>query len=73
MSKLQEYIIHLINGDTISIWENMDIPFEESIICDFADDKSAEFFEFGDEEAGFFYVPKKNIVYISTGKVKLGE
>lgn len=65
----QEYKLHLTNGHTIHVVEEYDLPFEEGIVMRFKKAKSNDFIDVNDTLLGNFYIPARNIVYISTGDV----
>ena len=67
----QMYRIHLIDGSVIEIAEEYYVPEGKGFINHYLKAKDEELFAFGDKIAGFSYVPKKNIVFISTGDVKV--
>lgn len=66
---LQIYRIHLINGDVIDTAEDYELPFEKGLIAKFSNTDDNTIFTIGDGVSGFCYIPKKSILYISTGDV----
>lgn len=68
----QMYLLHLLDGSVIEVSEDYDLPTEKGLIGKFQTAEPNEILEFGDPIAGFAYVPKSSIVYISTGDVKEG-
>lgn len=62
--RIQEYFIHLVNGDHIKIGEDYDIPYEKKLVRKFISAKPEDTLTIGDEIMGYFYVPKCNILFI---------
>lgn len=67
----QIYNIHLCNGEVIRILEDYDLPVEEGLIGEFEKAPDDKLMVFGDMTGEIHYVPKKNIVSISTSDVKV--
>ena len=67
--RIQEYFIHLVNGDHIRIGEEYDLPQEKSIVGRFMTANQEDTLVIGDEIMGFFYVPKCNILFIASGEL----
>ena len=67
----QMYVIHLLNGEKIRILEDYDLPMEEGLIGEFEKAPDDKLMVFGDMAGEIHYVPKKNIVSISTNDVKV--
>ena len=67
--KIQEYYVHLVNGDHIHIGEDYYLPREKSVVGKFMTAKPDDTLIIGDEIMGFFYVPKCNILFIASGDV----
>lgn len=67
--RIQEYFIHLDNGDHIRIGEEYDLPQEKSIVGRFMTANQEDTLVIGDEIMGFFYVPKCNILFVASGDV----
>ena len=67
----QMYVIHLLNGEKIRILEDYDLPVEEGLIGEFEKAPDDKLMVFGDMAGEINYVPKKNIVSISTSDVKV--
>lgn len=67
--RIQEYFIHLVNGDHIRIGEEYDISQVKSIVGRFMNANQEDTLVIGDEIMGFFYVPKCNILFIASGDV----
>lgn len=65
----QIYNMHLIDGGVVSIKEEQDASGESSFMNEFMNCKSEHVFCIGDEISGFTYVPKRSIVYVTTGDV----
>ena len=70
---LQIYKIHLINGEVIDIAEDYDLSDKEGIVYRFRHAKETECIHLGDCISGFLYIPKRSILYISTGDVKVTD
>lgn len=66
----QVYKIHLINGYVIEVAEEFDLPIEDGLITKMEKAGDDELFTIGDKFSGFVYIPKKSILYISTGGVR---
>lgn len=69
----QKYLLHLLDGTVIDVGEEYDLPAEKGLIGKFRKADPNEILVIGDRFVGFAYVPKRSIVYISTGDVKAGE
>ena len=67
--RIQEYFIHLVNGDHIKIGEHYDIPYEKKLVRKFISAKPEDTITIGDEIMGYFYVPKCNILFIASGEL----
>ena len=67
----QMYVIHLLNGEKIRILEDYDLPVEEGLIGEFEKAPDDKLMVFGDMAGEIHYIPKKNIVTISTSDVKV--
>lgn len=66
---VQEYFIHLVNGDHIRIGEEYDLPMDKSVVGKYLAADREDTLIIGDEVMGFFYVPKCNILFIASGEV----
>ena len=69
---IQEYILHLINGEKVVATEDFDYEGEDTIVNQFAASikDPTKCVRVGDFISGFEYVPWKNVVYVSTGDVR---
>ena len=65
----QNYYIHLLNGEVIGASEAYDLPAEKGLVGKFGKADDNEIFEIGDAISGFAYIPKRSILFISTGDV----
>ncbi len=70
MTYIQEYLIHMANGDTIVAVEPYDLKGPETLIDRYERAKPDDLFCVGDALIGFAYFPARSIVYINTGRVK---
>lgn len=66
--RIQEYFVHLVNGDHIKVGENYDLPFEKKLVGKYIAAKPDDTLTIGDDVMGFFYIPKSNILFIATGE-----
>ena len=66
----QSYHIHLLNGEVIETSEAYDLPVEKGLVGRFGKADDNEIFEIGDAISGFAYIPKRSILFISTGDVR---
>lgn len=67
--RIQEYFIHLVNGDHIRIGEDCNLPMDQSVVGKFLAADREDTLIIGDEIMGFFYVPKCNILFIASGEI----
>lgn len=67
---VQEYIICLSNGDTVTALEPFDMEGPETLISQYGNAKPDKFFCVGNAIEGFHYFRARNIVQIYTGDVK---
>ena len=65
----QSYHIHLLDGEVIGVSEAYDLPAEKGLVGKFGKADDNEIFEIGDAISGFAYIPKRSILFISTGDV----
>lgn len=65
----QNYNIHLLSGEVIGASESYDLPAEKGLVGKFGKADDNEIFEIGDAISGFAYIPKRSILFISTGDV----
>ena len=66
------YLLHLLDGSVIEVPEDYDLPMKKGLIGKYINSDPNEILIFGDAVSGFAYVPKRSIVYISTGDVNAG-
>ena len=66
---IQHYNIHLINGEVLHVGEDYELTGDHALVARFGKAPDDAIFQIGDEMSGFAYVPKKSIVFISTGDV----
>ncbi len=66
----QNYDIHLLNGEVIGASEAYDLPAEKDWSENLKKADDNEIFEIGDAISGFAYIPKRSILFISTGDVR---
>ena len=64
---IQEYVLHLSNGDDVTVEDEYYGENEYFLPERIAKAKDNETFWFGDYEKGFMVVPKRSIVYITMG------
>ena len=69
----QKYNLHLINGDVIVVEEDYFLPWEKGLIKKFENASEDTLFPIINLFGENYYVPKKSIVYISTGAVEVRE
>ena len=65
----QIYMLHLIDGSTIQMVEDYDLPAEKGIVGKFSKAAPDEIFTVGDRLLGFAYIPKSSIDCLETGEV----
>lgn len=65
----QVYILHLLDGTKIELAEEYDIPEEKGFIGLYSKAPLDEIIQVGDRFTGFSFIPKRNIVYVSTASV----
>ena len=68
----QVYYLHLIDGTMIEVPEKYEVPLEKGVVGKFRAAAEEDLFEVGNAINGFCYIPKRSIVYISTGDVREG-
>lgn len=66
---IQNYDIHLINGDILHVGEDYELTGEKTLVAQFRMASEDEIFQIGDEVMGFAYLPKRSIAYITTSGV----
>ena len=66
----QVYHIHLLNGEVVEASEFYDLPSKKGLIEKFSKAADNEIFEIGDGLSGFAYIPRRSILFISTGDVR---
>lgn len=69
---IQMYLVHLLDGTVIQVAEDYDLPAAKGLLGKYEKAAPDELLVFGDPISGFAYVPKKSIVFISTGDVIAG-
>ena len=62
----QDYCIHLINGETIIVTGECNVPIEKTVPGKFKSAQPDDVITFGDPDIGYFYIPKKNILFVRT-------
>ncbi len=67
---VQMYNLHLINGDVIPVPEDFDLTGKKTLLYWFSHEDANEIYKVGNQFLGFCYVPRKSVVYISTGDVE---
>lgn len=65
---VQEYIIHLMDGTKIITCEDYELPIEESIVTRFDKANADDILQIADLLI-VHYIPKRSILYISSGDV----
>ncbi len=60
----QDYCIHLINGEQIMLPEECNIPETRTIPVKFKEAQPDDVITYGDPDIGYFYIPKRNILFI---------
>ena len=71
MKTIQIYNLHLINGDIIQAAEDYELKGSKTMDSIFQRANDDDIFLIVDLLLGSCYVPKKNIVYITTGDVRV--
>lgn len=66
----QVYHIHLLNEEVIDAVEAFEFPTEKSLIGKIKKLSDSEVITIGDAISGFIYIPKRSILFITTGDVK---
>ena len=66
----QLYHIHLINGDVIQTAEHYDLPASKGLVGTFERMKETDYLTVKDILLGSAYIPKRSILYITTGDVE---
>ncbi len=69
----QIYRIHLLNGDVIEIAEDYDLPVKKGLAGDFERMEEGDILTVEDALMGCTYIPRRSILYISTGGVRKGD
>ncbi len=67
---LQDYLIHMVNGDVIPVSEPYDLDGTRTLISRYGRAKPDTMFCTGDQITGFAYFPARSIAYISTGDIR---
>ena len=63
---IRDYCIHLINGEKIVLPGEYTAPVDRTIPGKFKEALPDDVITFGDPDIGYFYIPKKNILFIRT-------
>lgn len=68
---IQEYVLHLVNGDNIVAGEPYELEGPETIVERFIASRTKPdmMLRVGDPVNGMSYIPWNNVVYIETGNV----
>lgn len=66
----QLYHIHLLNGDVIQTAEDYDLPASKGLVGTFERMKETDYLTVKDILLGSAYIPKRSILYITTGDVE---
>ncbi len=66
----QVYRIHLTNGEVVEAAEDYYTPAGKSFVSNIKRTPDYEWVVVGDPLGGYSYIPKRSIVFISTGDVK---
>lgn len=66
----QLYHIHLLNGDVIQTAEDYDLPASKGLVGTFERMKETDYLTVKDILLGSSYIPKRSILYITTGDVE---
>ena len=69
----QIYRIHLLNGDVIEIAEDYNLPVAKGLAGDFERMEEGDILTVEDSLMGCAYIPRRSILYISTGGVRKGD
>ena len=70
IKKVQQYILHLSNGDNVTVEDEYYGENEYFLPEKIAKAKDYETFWFGDYINGFSLIPKRSIVYITMGSCR---
>lgn len=73
MKSIQIYHLHLANGEVVQAAEDYKLKGKKTIVSLFQRAKDEDIFLITDLLLGSCYIPKKKIVYISTGEVRVNE
>lgn len=71
MKTIQIYNLHLVNGDIIPAAEDYELKGNKTIESIFQRANDDDIFLIVDMLLGSCYIPKKNILYITTGDVRV--
>lgn len=66
---VQVYILHLLDGNTVKVKEEYDLPWEKGFIHLFEQAEESRIF-IVNNDLNIIYIPKRSIVSISTGNVE---
>ena len=67
---IQEYLIHLSNGDVLVATEPLDLKGPQCLLSRYEKAEPDYMFCIGDAMTGFAYFPTRSITYISSGAVR---
>lgn len=65
---LQEYLIHMKNGDILHIWDDISKPFRYTFEYQLLNEHGSFLKGGGRTEAKALFIPRQNIEYISSGE-----
>ena len=69
----QVYEIHLLNGTIIEAAEDYELPTTKGLVGKFNRMEEGDILTVEDWFTGSFYIPRRSILYISTGDVREGD
>ena len=69
----QVYEIHLLDGTIIEAAEDYDLPATQGLLGKFERIEEDNILAVEDQFADSFYIPRRSILYISTGDVREGN
>ncbi len=67
--RLQVYSLHLLDGSTVEVREEYDLPWEKGFVHRFEQAEESTVFVVNND-LNSIYIPKRSIVSISTGNVE---
>ena len=68
---VQEYMLHLQNGEVILSLEELEKDRAKKLIEEFEAALPDTILQVGDIISGYFFIPARSILYISTGNVRV--